>query len=141
MQAKLGEVPFLLCSISCDITLQDTAPHQHNDPSRMTVYGEGRSPSSSNTFFYKNSCIKLPKRQRKQLQTRNVYALGTASRNARGDSRHPNTRIDPELQAPRITVHALGTASKNAGPDRLSRTGLKRADPTKFRYQAGTYAG
>ena len=29
-----------------------------------------------------------------------VHALGTASRNAEGVSRHPNTRIDPELQAP-----------------------------------------
>ena len=29
-----------------------------------------------------------------------VHALGTASRNAGGVSRHPNTRIDPELQAP-----------------------------------------
>ena len=28
-----------------------------------------------------------------------VHALGTASRNAEGDSRHPNTRIDAELQA------------------------------------------
>ena len=28
-----------------------------------------------------------------------VHALGTASRNAEGVSRHPNTRIDPELQA------------------------------------------
>ena len=29
-----------------------------------------------------------------------VNAFGTASRNAVGVSRHPNTRIDPELQAP-----------------------------------------
>ena len=29
-----------------------------------------------------------------------VHALGTASRNAGGVSRHPNSRIDTELQAP-----------------------------------------
>ena len=37
-------VLFLLRSVSCDITLHDTAPHQHNDPPRVGGLGGGAEP-------------------------------------------------------------------------------------------------